>query len=212
MDSAALAVWALVFGDALAFFAPFAILRLRPVKLRPIATVVLAVAAAVVMLYAVEKAAALPSGAPLALLVALGLLPLGVAAGARRGWRIVAPVGGVLGLVVLALMAWGPLHPTIYPAPQITPPSPPLPLRAWAMLLAGTLALLVPWRSASALATAFLWLALVVAGVHDAETSELFRAYYMAGPAFFALAALLSAAVPLRERGAPSAPGTFPSS
>ncbi|GEM_PF-5899234 len=204
MDPAARAVWALVFGDALAFFVPFAILRLRPVRLKPIATLVLAVAAAAVMLYAMAKAASLPSDS-LALLVALGLLPLGVAAGAREGWRFVAPVGGALGLVVLALMAWGPLHPPVF-LPRF-PPLAPLPPRAWATLLAGTLALLAPWRWASALATALLWLALVVAGMHDAQTSELLRAYYMAGPAFLALAALLSAAVPLRERAARSPPG-----
>jgi hypothetical protein len=206
MVPAALVVWALVLGDALAFFVPFAIVRLRRAWLRPVTTAILAVVAAVVMLGAAAEAASLQA-ASLALLLALGLLPLGVAAGARRGWRFVAPAGGALGLVVLALMAWGPLHPPIFPHDR-SPPPPPLPPRAWAMLLGGTLALLVPGRWASALATALVWLALVVAGLHDAQTSELLRAYYMAGPAFLALAALLSAAVPFRERATPPPPGT----
>jgi hypothetical protein len=197
-------------APVVAFFAPFLALRLRPANLKPVATAILSVVAAAAVLYAIERAGDLDGDSAL-LLLALALLPLGVAAGAREGWRFVAPAGGALGLVVLALLAWGALHPPMeapeHPGHQIPPPPPIAPF-TWTVLLAGNLLVLVPRRWAVAVAAALLWIALVGASM-DARLggpSELARVVPMLAPALVTLAAVLSAAIRLRKQEAPSTP------
>jgi hypothetical protein len=176
--------------DALAFFAPFAWLRLRRAAApAPRARAPLAIAAAVGLGIGAFAARQDPSIAELPF--AVGLLLLGVAAAPRDGWRFVAPAGGALGLVVLAGMAFGPLHPLDL-GPHIPPP-PALTLMAWTLLAAGSLTLLAPWRWASAAAVALFGLALLA--------SEPSRSFYVGAPALMAIAALLSAALPARREG-----------
>jgi hypothetical protein len=196
VERAALLVWAMVLGDALAFFAPFALLRLRRLDPAPILAAGLALAGGGILVLGITVAA-LTSALTLSVIWGLGFLALAIAAAARRGWRFLAPVGGALGLLVLALMAWGPLHP-LSGGPR-APPLPPMPPTLWALLLAGTLLLFAPRRRAIVAAVALLWWPLVIGAWRDARGDEsLHRTIFMAPVAFVALAALASWAVPAR--------------
>jgi hypothetical protein len=181
---------ALAAAGVLAFFVPFAWLRLgRGAPLGARTQAIIAVAATLLLGVVAFGARLDPDRA--SLLFPFGLALLGLAAAPRGGWRFVAPAAGALGLVILAGMALGPLLPDIFPPSPKFRPLPPLGPRSWALFVAGSLALLVPWRWASAAAAAAWWLALA--------TSEPHRSFYMGVPALMATAALLSAAVPARR-------------
>lgn len=173
---------------ALAFFVPFVALRRRGFAPQARMRAALSIAAALALGVSAFAARNEPILASVPL--AAGLVLLAIAAAPAQGWRLVAPAAGALGLVLLAGMAFGSLHPVERRGPDI-PPLPAISVFAWTLLVVGSLALVVPWRWASAVAAAVLWYAIF--------TSELTRSFYMGAPAVMATAALLSVVAPVRR-------------